>query len=60
MIGRKKNLQEVIGTKIFQMMVDRQVKSSLLPFDVGEAVKSKTTKEAGLRVNSVIHTDNRI
>ena len=46
--------------KIFQMMVDRQAKSLLLPFDVGEAVKSKTTKEAGLRVNSVIHTDNRI
>ena len=42
------------------MMVGRQVKSSLLPFDVGEAVESKTTKEAGLRVNSVIHTDNRI
>ena len=42
------------------MMVDRQAKSLLLPFDVGEAVESKTTKEAGLRVNSVIHTDNRI
>ena len=36
-------------------MVDQQVKSSLLLFDVREAVKSKTTKKAGLRLRSVIH-----
>ena len=36
-------------------MVDQQVKSSLLPFDAGEALKAKTTKEAGLRVSTGVH-----
>ena len=38
-----------------QMMVDQQVKSSLLPFDAGEALKAKTIKEAGLRVSTGVH-----
>ena len=52
----EKYFPELIGTKILpQMMVDQQVKSSLLPFDAGEAMKAKAIKEAGLRVSTGVH-----